>query len=170
VTVLLQAGDTRLAVHDPGGPGLPLLPLHGLAGYGGEWSTICAALGNGFRPVQVDQRGHGASERRPTDLTQGAFVADAAAVIRSLSAGPVVLIGQSLGGLTALLTAAAPFDPAVIVATMGAAVGLDAWPAWDSLTCPVLVVLGSEGIVPATDALRMTDSASALPPRPRRGW
>ena len=57
--------------------------------------------------MTYDARGHGASTRRPQDMTRAACVRDAVAFIRELSLAPVTLTGQSLGGLTALLTAAA---------------------------------------------------------------
>nr|WP_324289657.1 alpha/beta hydrolase [Streptomyces sp. H27-G5] len=58
------------------------------------------------RVVAVDQRGHGASERRPREVTRAAYVADVVAVIKQLDLHRPVLVGQSLGGHTAVLTAA----------------------------------------------------------------
>ncbi len=95
---------------DYGGPGPGLLLLHGLAGYGEEWHETAIALSTGHRVVAPDQRGHGHSERRPGDVTQAAFVADAAMWIRDLELAPVVTVGQSLGGDTALLLAAEQAD------------------------------------------------------------
>lgn len=57
--------------------------------------------------MAVDQRGHGASERRPADVSRSAYVADVRAVCEQLGLHQPVLIGQSLGGHTAMLTAAA---------------------------------------------------------------
>lgn len=57
--------------------------------------------------VRYDARGHGASTRTPADMTRAAAVRDAVTVLQELSLAPAVLLGQSLGGLTALLTAAA---------------------------------------------------------------
>jgi pimeloyl-ACP methyl ester carboxylesterase len=80
--------------------------LHGLAGHSGEWSALTAVLGDGFRIIGLDQRGHGRSEPAPADVSRGAYVADVAAVIEELSLRPVVLVGQSMGGNTAFLGAA----------------------------------------------------------------
>jgi pimeloyl-ACP methyl ester carboxylesterase len=63
-----------------------------------------------YRVVALDQRGHGASERRPPDVSRAAHVADAVAVIDRLELGRPVVAGQSLGGHTAMLTAAAHPD------------------------------------------------------------
>ena len=95
---------------DYGGPGPGLLLLHGLAGYGEEWHDTAMALSTGYRVVAPDQRGHGRSERRPGDVTRAAFVADAAMWIRDLELAPAVMVGQSLGGDTALLLAAEQAD------------------------------------------------------------
>jgi pimeloyl-ACP methyl ester carboxylesterase len=81
--------------------------LHGLAGHMGEWDPIAQRLSPRYRIVAVDQRGHGASERHPRDVSRAAFVADVIAVAHQLALRQPVLVGQSLGGHTAMLTAAA---------------------------------------------------------------
>ncbi|MFJ5828252.1 alpha/beta fold hydrolase [Streptomyces sp. NPDC093089] len=82
--------------------------LHGLAGHAGEWDAGARLLREaGYRVVALDQRGHGASERRPGDASRAAYVADVVAVVGELGLERPVLVGQSLGGHTAFLTAAA---------------------------------------------------------------
>jgi pimeloyl-ACP methyl ester carboxylesterase len=102
----------RLVARDQGGPGRPVLFLHGLAGYGGEWDATVAGMRGRYRAVTLDQRGHGASERRPRggDMSRSAYVADVVEVITALGLDDVVLVGQSLGGNTAMLVAAARPD------------------------------------------------------------
>jgi pimeloyl-ACP methyl ester carboxylesterase len=56
--------------------------------------------------VAVDQRGHGESERHPADLSRAAYIADVVAVADHLEMARPVLVGQSLGGHTAMLAAA----------------------------------------------------------------
>ncbi|MGY4742624.1 alpha/beta fold hydrolase [Streptomyces sp. ATMOS53] len=86
----------------------PVLLLHGLAGHLGEWDDLTARLlADGHRVVRYDARGHGASTRTPADMTRAAAVRDAVALLDGLGLPPAILLGQSLGGLTALLTAAA---------------------------------------------------------------
>jgi pimeloyl-ACP methyl ester carboxylesterase len=70
------------------GDGPPVLLLHGLAGYAGEWSQTASWLGRDRRLLIPDQRGHGRSERRPNDLARAAFVADAAAWLEQLAGAP----------------------------------------------------------------------------------
>jgi pimeloyl-ACP methyl ester carboxylesterase len=102
----VQGRNARLKALDFGGSGLAILLLHGLAGTASEWEETAASLTASHRVVALDQRGHGRSERRPADVSRVAFVADAVAAIEQLKLAPVVLIGQSLGGHTALLVAA----------------------------------------------------------------
>ncbi|MGE7385774.1 alpha/beta fold hydrolase [Streptomyces sp. NPDC004126] len=92
---------------DPGGSGPAVVLLHGLAGHAGEWDAVARALSPRHRVVAVDQRGHGASERRPRDVSRAAYVEDAVAVCEGLGLREPVLVGQSLGGHTAMLAAAA---------------------------------------------------------------
>lgn len=100
----------RLAVRDYGGSGPPVVLLHGLAGHSGEWDETAAWMRERHRVVAFDQRAHGASERCPAEVSRAAYVADVVAVINALSLGRAVLVGQSLGGHTAMLTAAAHPD------------------------------------------------------------
>jgi pimeloyl-ACP methyl ester carboxylesterase len=102
----------------------PLLLLHGLAGHAGEWDVIARRLrADGHRVVALDQRGHGASERLPRDVSREAYVADILFVIEELGLERPVLIGQSYGAHAALLAAAARS------ALLSAAVLVEAGPA-----------------------------------------
>ncbi|MCW8101706.1 alpha/beta fold hydrolase [Streptomyces tauricus] len=81
--------------------------LHGLAGHAGEWDVLAQSLRSRYRIVALDQRGHGGSERHPQDVSRAAYVADVIALADQLALQRPVLVGQSLGGHTAMLTAAA---------------------------------------------------------------
>ncbi|QES49287.1 alpha/beta hydrolase [Streptomyces venezuelae] len=100
-------GGVRLSCRDWGGSGGPVVLLHGLAGHAGEWDAIARDLSPRYRVVAVDQRGHGASERRPRDVSRAAYVAEVIAVLEQFGLQQPVLVGQSLGGHTAMLAAAA---------------------------------------------------------------
>ena len=102
----LTRGDVPLACRDYGGEGQPVLLLHGLAGHAEEWGQTASWLTQRCRVVAFDARGHGRSERIPDDLSPAAHVADTSFIIEELDVVPVVLVGQSLGGLTALSLAA----------------------------------------------------------------
>ncbi|GHF66944.1 alpha/beta fold hydrolase [Streptomyces griseosporeus] len=109
---LTTPDGTRIAYRDDGprptpGATSPILLLHGLAGHMDEWAALRQLLlADGHRVVSYDARGHGTSTRRPADMSRSAAVADAEALLTHLGAGPVTLLGQSLGGLTALQLAA----------------------------------------------------------------
>jgi pimeloyl-ACP methyl ester carboxylesterase len=93
--------------HPAGNPATTLLLLHGLAGHQGEWDTLAGQLpADGHRVVTYDARGHGASTRTPATTTREAHVQDAVTLIEELALAPVTLLGQSLGGHTAMLLAA----------------------------------------------------------------
>ncbi|MEU0172873.1 alpha/beta hydrolase [Streptomyces massasporeus] len=98
--------------HPAGTPTTTILLLHGLAGHQGEWDTLAARLSaDGHRVVTYDARGHGASTRTPPTTTRAAHVQDALTLIEVLGLAPVTLLGQSLGGHTAMLLAASHPQP-----------------------------------------------------------
>lgn len=101
---MASAGVT-IGYRDSGGWRPPVVLLHGLAGSGREFVATAEALPE-FRVILVDLRGHGESTRRPRDLGRAAYVADVVGVIESVVGGPVALVGQSMGGHTAMLVAA----------------------------------------------------------------
>jgi pimeloyl-ACP methyl ester carboxylesterase len=103
---VLSRDGVRLACLDFGGEGAPVLLLHGLAGHAREWAQTASWLTQRSRVIALDGRGHGCSERAPDDVSRAAQVADAAFVIERLELSPVVVVGQSLGALTALSLAA----------------------------------------------------------------
>ena len=124
---LFERDGVRLAGLDFGGAGLPAILLHGLAGHAGEWSETAEWLSKRSRVIALDARGHGRSERDPSDVTPEARAADVAFVVEQLGFEEVVLVGQSLGGQTALLVAAARPDlvRALVLADSGPAGGTD---------------------------------------------
>jgi pimeloyl-ACP methyl ester carboxylesterase len=103
-------GGIRLAVYDLGGTGPAVLLVHGLAGYSREWDASADLLRDYYRVFALDQRGHGASERVPDDLSRAAFVEDCSEAIRTIGLGAVTLVGQSMGANTAMLVAASQPD------------------------------------------------------------
>ncbi|MEU6549722.1 alpha/beta hydrolase [Streptomyces sp. NPDC046915] len=161
---------TRVAYRDHTPPGArpgrrPVLLLHGLAGHMAEWDDLTARLlADGHRVVTYDARGHGDSTRTPPDMTRAAAVADAVTLINHLHLAPATLIGQSLGGLTALLLAArhAPLVDSLTLVEAGPAcrdpqlpsrIGawLDTWPPVFRTRAEALAFLGHEAWVRGLD-------------------
>jgi pimeloyl-ACP methyl ester carboxylesterase len=75
----------------------PLVLLHGFTNTGASWERVAAALGERYRPIAPDIRGHGAAgAQRPVTLE--AVIDD----IAGLSDEPFALAGYSMGGRIAL--------------------------------------------------------------------
>ena len=88
------------------GPGAPeLVLLHGGAQNAHTWDTVCLALG---RPlVAIDLPGHGHSDHRPDHAYWPRENAAAVEIaIRALAPEARLVVGMSLGGLTAVALAA----------------------------------------------------------------
>ena len=68
-----------------------------------EVAGLCAARGAAC--LRLDYTGHGASGGRFEDGTIGRWTEDALLLIDRLTAGPLVLVGSSMGGWIALLLA-----------------------------------------------------------------
>ena len=82
----------------------PVLLMHGGGQTRHAWGTTAQALAaRGWRAVSLDLRGHGDSEWALNgDYSFTAYAADCLAVVDALGRPPV-LVGASLGGITALL-------------------------------------------------------------------
>ncbi|MBH5333427.1 alpha/beta hydrolase [Streptomyces pactum] len=98
-------GRTLSYVAFGGRRGTPVLALHGTFGRGTVFTRLARDLAGRARIVAPDQRGHGLSDRAD-DYGRDAFVADAAALLRELDLAPAVVLGHSLGGITAYQLAA----------------------------------------------------------------
>ncbi|MFT2019733.1 alpha/beta fold hydrolase [Streptomyces sp. 796.1] len=94
---------------DPGGPGRPVLALHGHFGRARAFAGLAVALAPRYRVIALEQRGHGRSADPVADagdFGRAAYVADAADFVGVLRLGPVPVVGHSVGGLTAFQLAA----------------------------------------------------------------
>ncbi len=112
-----------LAVHlerhgsDPEAP--TVVVAHGLGDHARRQLPLAAALGElGFNSLLVDRLGHGISEGRRGDATLESDLGVlelAIGLARSRSAGPVILLGDSLGGIMSwyLLSREPDIDAAV---------------------------------------------------------
>ncbi|MGW0121502.1 alpha/beta fold hydrolase [Streptomyces sp. NPDC003327] len=119
------AGRT-LSYLDFGGPGAPLLALHGHYNEASAFAPLAEALAPRWRVLALDQRGHGASDRAER-YGRDDYVADVAAFHRHLDIGPVAVLGHSLGGVNAYQYAARQPDrvSTLIVEDIGAVVDSD---------------------------------------------
>jgi esterase len=97
------AGDHRLSVLDWGNEAAEstIVFLHGAGLTARTWDLSCLVLRHQHRCLAVDLRGHGDSEWSPHgDYAPASMAEDIAALIADLGTEPI-LVGHSLGGLTA---------------------------------------------------------------------
>ncbi len=104
----VEANGLRLHYLDWGGDGLPLLLcIHGYAQNAHSWDFTALALRDRYRVLALDLRGHGDSQWAPDgDYTQPGYLADLEPFIDAVAAGPLVVVGLSLGGSLAYSYAA----------------------------------------------------------------
>ncbi|MEU9704255.1 alpha/beta hydrolase [Streptomyces sp. NPDC047981] len=116
----------NLSYLDFGGPGRPLLALHGHYNEASAFEPLAEALAPRWRVIALDQRGHGESDRAES-YERDDYVADVAAFHDHLDIGPVPVLGHSLGGVNAYQYAARRPDrvSALIVEDIGAVVDCD---------------------------------------------
>jgi 4,5:9,10-diseco-3-hydroxy-5,9,17-trioxoandrosta-1(10),2-diene-4-oate hydrolase len=103
-----DAGGMRLHYHEAGPPpgGTPVVLLHGGGPGASAWSNFGANLpvfAARFRTLMVDQPGFGSSDKPPVTGQYFTFAAQAlAGLLDKLGIGQVHLVGNSLGGGTAV--------------------------------------------------------------------
>ena len=129
--MLLDIHGAQLHVEETGGPGEPILFLHGFLFDGRQYAAQVAALSGEYRCVTLDFRGQGRSGAARHGFQVEQQAADVVAVIRRLELAPVHLVGLSMGGfvgmrlaarnpellrsLTLINTSAEPHKPAKVV-------------------------------------------------------
>ena len=108
VTRLRIAPELALDVADQGDGPLVILIAGGFMDMD-QWTPVADAMPDTYRIVRYDQRGIGDSDQPTDGYTVEQFAEDAINLVRTLNAGPAVLVGNSLGGTVAMAAAfAAP--------------------------------------------------------------
>ncbi|MEM7142081.1 MAG: alpha/beta hydrolase [Actinomycetota bacterium] len=103
MTQSIESSDgVRVALHDLGGDGPPLLFLHATGFHGRCYQQVANHLHDDFHVWAPDLRGHGDSETPDMALPWAGACDDALAVIDHLGGGPVYGCGHSMGGATVL--------------------------------------------------------------------
>ncbi|MEV4399855.1 alpha/beta hydrolase [Nonomuraea sp. NPDC049607] len=149
----LDAGEGR-----PSGDGV-VLALHGHFGRARMFASLAGALAPRYRVIALEQRGHGHSARGDGDFEPDAYVADAAAFLRGLGLGPVVVLGHSMGGVVAFRLAAR--HPELVRALVVEEGGADNRP--PEVPHPVLDVSGWPRRAATLDELRRAIEARGIP-------
>lgn len=111
----IERDGVRLAYDESGPAGAPpVVLLHGMACRREHLAGVAAHLAGRFRCVNVDLRGHGASDVPLDAYAMADFLADLDTVIGGLGLDRPVLVGHSFGGSISLAFATA--DPSRVCA------------------------------------------------------
>jgi len=146
---LLHAGVELAWAHLPGrGPTIVFLP-----GFKSDMAGSKAvhlrdwAAANGFAMLRLDYAGHGTSSGAFEEGTIGSWAADARAVIKARTQGPLLLVGSSMGGWIGLLLARAM--PGQVAGLVGIAAAPDFTQTllWEGLSATERATLESDGFV-----------------------
>ena len=106
---LVDTGRIVLNVREQGpreGQAPLMLFFHGITSNSAVFAPLMAQLSHRFRTVAVDQRGHGLSDKPESGYEAADYAEDIAALIRTLDAGPAILVGHSLGSRNSVTAAA----------------------------------------------------------------
>lgn len=176
----IDNNGVTLHVAEDGNPDGPtVLFLHGITSCADTWEWALPDLVATHRVLRLDFRGHGDSARAEGTYGFTNCVADAVAAIEQLHAGPVVLVGHSLGGGTAaavaqlrpdLVKAVLLEDPAIMAGEIPAGDGepnalmavfgmmRQTVPMMQANNVPVEVLVGLLNEGPATDGRPMKET------------
>jgi len=92
-------GTTKIHVDDTGGPGRPVVLIHGWPLSGEAWSDQVGPLSAaGYRVVSYDRRGFGRSEKPSSGYDYDTLAKDLDKLLTELELTDVTLVGFSMGG------------------------------------------------------------------------
>jgi pimeloyl-ACP methyl ester carboxylesterase len=130
------------------GPTVVFLPGYG-SDMNGNKATALAVFceQRGQAMLRFDYSGHGASGGRFEDGTIGTWSADALTAIDRLTEGPLVLIGSSMGGWIALLSALARRERVAGLIGIAAAADFTETLMWPALSFEQRAALLKSGII-----------------------
>lgn len=101
--VAVSRGDVTLSAHESGRKDGPAILLSNSLGAGlGMWGLQRAFLGQHYRVIGYDTRGHGQSNTPTGDYDFGDLTVDAVAVLDHFGIETADFVGLSLGGMTGL--------------------------------------------------------------------
>ncbi len=165
---------------DYGGPadGPVIVAVHGLAGAAVNWTAIAPRLTRKYRLLAPDLAGHGLTKSAGRGTDVGSNTTLLHKFTAQVADGPVLLMGNSMGGMIALLEASAaaetvaglilldpalPFQPVRPDPLVTAVFALSAAPVLGPLIARQRRIMPVESMVASTLALCCAD-ASKVPP------
>ena len=104
-TGICEANGIKIHYLRTGGAKPPLILLHGLIGNGACWTPLARALEGEYDVVMPDARGHGKSSAPERGYRYDDHAGDVVGLVASLGLGPPILMGHSMGGMTAAVVA-----------------------------------------------------------------
>lgn len=105
MTGVCETGGATIHYLRTGGARPPLVLLHGLTGNGACWRPLARSLEDEFDVVMPDARGHGKSSTPLHGYRYDDHASDVVGLIRGLGLAGPVLLGHSMGGMTAAVVA-----------------------------------------------------------------
>lgn len=110
---LKQWGLAKTSIDSPagkivvweGGSGPAMIFLHGAGDQAGTWSKIVPEFIGQYHVIVPDIAGHGESEPQTGPLKVDTLLASVDAVVQHAGGKPVILVGNSMGGLLSMLYA-----------------------------------------------------------------
>jgi pimeloyl-ACP methyl ester carboxylesterase len=128
----VRSNGIRLHVERTGGPRPPLVLLHGFTDDGRCWIPVAEAFADAYEVITIDARGHGRSEAPDDGWRLEDTAGDVVTVIGELGLERPVILGHSLGAVTAMAVAGLHPDlPSAIVLEDPPALWLRAGPTPD---------------------------------------
>ncbi|HME56178.1 MAG TPA: alpha/beta hydrolase [Candidatus Lokiarchaeia archaeon] len=101
----IDANGVSLHYYRTGGDKPPMIMLHGINDNGLCWTPVAKELEHYFDIIMLDERGHGKSIAPEMDFGLELMADDVAALIKELDLHEPVLLGHSMGGQVATITA-----------------------------------------------------------------
>ena len=100
-TAICETNGVYIHYLRTGGGKPPLVLLHGLTGNGACWTPLARALESEYDVVMPDARGHGSSSTPLHGYRYEDHAGDVIELIRELGLSAPILLGHSMGGMTA---------------------------------------------------------------------
>jgi len=103
----IMSNGIRLHYWRTGGDDKPVVVMaHGITDYGLNWAMLASKLEPEYDVIMYDARGHGFSEKPEAPYSLETHVEDLVGFVQALDIHKPILIGHSMGGSVAALTAA----------------------------------------------------------------
>ncbi len=106
----LDTGETTINYAEGEPSGDPIVFIHGIGGRWQAWSQEIGLVSSAWHPFAVDLRGHGKSAHTTAGYLFRDYPRDVIALLEARVDRPAVLVGHSLGGVTAVGVAASRPD------------------------------------------------------------